>query len=63
LKLSEEGLKAFEGHRAFHAGMHLPLVELLENATQNQIDFVEQFLLVLESFCDQALSEPHSPTR
>lgn len=55
LKLSEDGKKAFDGHKTFHSEIHSPLVELLETASLEKIAFVEEFLSVVETFCDKAL--------
>ena len=56
LKLSKEGIKAFEGHQAFHSKMHYPLVQLVESASKSEVDFLKQFFFVIEAFCDKALN-------
>ena len=56
LKLSEQGVKAFQGHRQFHANMHAPLVDVVASATPEQAEFVEKFLSVVEKFCEETLN-------
>lgn len=57
LKLSKEGVKAFEGYQMFHARIHSPLARLIETASHDQIAFMEELVLVVENFCDQVLGK------
>ncbi len=57
LKLSKAGITAFEGHRDFHSKIHSPLVGLLEKTSQDKVGFLEEFLSVVEKFCDKILKK------
>lgn len=55
LKLSDIGWKAYQGHLDFHAQIHYPLVEMIEKANHDELDFMVKFFSVLEEFCDKTL--------
>ena len=57
LKLSKQGVKAFEGHQAFHANLHSPLVDMMAAASAKELNFLEEFLVFVEAICEKALKE------
>lgn len=55
LKLSDIGLKAYDGHNDFHALIHSELIDFFDEAEEMEIDFVISFFSILDEFCNKTL--------
>ena len=55
LKLSDQGITAFQGHQKFYSQLHAPVISFLQNASDDNFVFMESFLSVMEDVCDRAL--------
>ena len=57
LTLSPQGETAFEAHKDFHSRVEPRLIQLIQDADENQIAFMETLLKTMDQFCDRRLEE------
>ena len=57
LMLSPTGKVAYEAHKAFHARIDPALMELVAQASEEQLTFMKAVFKAIDRFCDQVLTE------
>lgn len=57
LKLTEKGMIAYKGHEDFHSRILPDLLYVIEEATPDQLAYVEKLFTTIERFCDKILEE------
>ena len=58
LMLSDTGRIAYQAHRDFHSRIYPDLVDIIEQADDGSIAFMETVFKAIDRFCDQVISEP-----
>ena len=57
LKLSDTGKIAYQAHADFHSQIDPEFVEIIAQADDANLEFMETVLKAIERFCDQVISE------
>jgi DNA-binding MarR family transcriptional regulator len=57
LKLSDTGKIAYQAHGAFHSQIDPELVEIIAQADDANIEFMETVFKAIDRFCDQVISD------
>jgi len=57
LKLSDTGMIAYKAHHDFHSRIYPDLVDIIEQADDANIEFMETVFKAIDRFCDQMISE------
>ncbi|MCP4117179.1 MAG: winged helix-turn-helix transcriptional regulator [Desulfobacteraceae bacterium] len=57
LKLSDTGQVAYHAHEDFHSRIDPELMEIIGQADDANIEFIEKLFKAIDRFCDQVISE------
>ncbi|MBI9089340.1 MAG: MarR family transcriptional regulator [Desulfobacterium sp.] len=55
LKLSNTGTVAYQAHQEFHSRIYPDLVEIIEQADDGNIEFMETLFKAIDRFCDRVI--------
>ena len=57
LMLSPQGKTAFEHHKDFHSQVDPNLLQIIQDADESQIQFIDTLLRAIDKFCDRRMEE------